>query len=358
MQVFGLPRHVTRKAAVASRLLGAQTPHIEAARRRDAVARWRRAMHDGLTAEAAARAVGVSRATLYRWQRAPVPSSRRPHRVRKPSWTPALVEAVEAIRADNPMWGKAKIAVLLAREGHTVSASTVGRILARLVARGAVVPVPILRRRPGGRRVRFTQKQRYARRLPKGKKPSRPGELVQIDTLFVNVAPDKAIKHFTAYDPVAKWTVGHVATSATAAAAKTLLDKLIATVPFVVEGIQVDGGSEFRAVFEDECERRGLTLFVLPPKRPQLNGLPRTSIRGRRRARPILLALRVLCLLRPAAPHQPAAALRRRLRRSLQHRKATPRPRRTNTTRVSQRHQRRSPAVSYVLNQQGGFMNC
>src|SRR5271155_4459542 len=60
-----------------------------------------------------------------------------------------------------------------------------------------------LRRRPGGRRIRFTQTQRYAKRLPKGRKAQFPGDLVQIDTLFVNVRPDKAIKHFTAYDPVA-----------------------------------------------------------------------------------------------------------------------------------------------------------
>ena len=58
--------------------------------------------------------------------------------------------------------------------------------------------------------------QRHAKRLPKGMKPIRPGELVQIDTLFVNVAPDKAVKHFTAYDPVAKWTVALVAGRATA----------------------------------------------------------------------------------------------------------------------------------------------
>ncbi len=50
-----------------------------------------------------------------------------------------------------------------------------------------------------------------ARRLPKGRKAKAPGELVQIDTLFVNVRPDEAIKHFTAYDPVAKWTIGRVA---------------------------------------------------------------------------------------------------------------------------------------------------
>ena len=68
--------------------------------------------------------------------------------------------------------------------------------------------------------------QRHAKRLPKSMKPIRPGELVQIDTLFVNVAPDKAVKHFTAYDPVAKWTVALVAGRATARCAAALLDKL------------------------------------------------------------------------------------------------------------------------------------
>ncbi|MDQ3558986.1 MAG: DUF429 domain-containing protein, partial [Pseudomonadota bacterium] len=33
------------------------------------------------------------------------PNSRRPHRVRKPAWSSALVTAVEELRADNPMWG-------------------------------------------------------------------------------------------------------------------------------------------------------------------------------------------------------------------------------------------------------------
>jgi transposase InsO family protein len=37
-------------------------------------------------------------------------------------------------------------------------------------------------------------------------------------------------------------------------------------------GIQVDGGSEFRADFERACEKKGLNLYVLPPKRPHLNG--------------------------------------------------------------------------------------
>ena len=272
MQVFGLPRHVIRNARAASRLLAAKAPDTEAQRRHDAVARWRRAMVDGLTSVQAAKAVGVARSNLYRWEKDAVPKSRRPHRVRGKTWTPALRQAVEHLRGDNPMWGKRKIAVLLRREGMAVSISTVGRILRSLMDRGVVVPVPTLRRYPGSRRIRFTAAQRYARRLPKGRKATKPGELVQIDTLFVNVRPDTAIKHFTAYDPVAKWTVGHVATRASAASAGALLDKLIAQAPFPIRGVQVDGGSEFKADFEQLCQAKGLDLFVLPPKRPQLNG--------------------------------------------------------------------------------------
>ena len=34
----------------------------------------------------------------------------------------------------------------------------------------------------------------------------------------------------------------------------------------------MDGGSEFQAAFEMECQRRELKLFVLPPRSPKLNG--------------------------------------------------------------------------------------
>jgi DNA-binding XRE family transcriptional regulator len=142
-------------------------------------------MSDGLNAGQAAKAVGVSRSTLYRWEKDAEPKSRRPRRPRRPRWSPELACAVEAARADNPMWGKRKIEVLLRRQGLPTSVSTVGRILAALVGRGVVTPVPILRRRPAARRFRLTANQRYARRLPKGRKAETPGELVQIDTLSV-----------------------------------------------------------------------------------------------------------------------------------------------------------------------------
>ncbi|MCC2652569.1 MAG: hypothetical protein K0Q60_2732, partial [Microvirga sp.] len=64
---------------------------------------------------------------MYRWAKAREPKSRRPHCLRQKTWTPALMRAVERIRLDNPMWGKEKITVLLAREGIAASVSTVGR---------------------------------------------------------------------------------------------------------------------------------------------------------------------------------------------------------------------------------------
>lgn len=133
-----------------------------------------------------------------------------------------------------------------------------------------VEQVPTLRQRKGGRARQWRRK--HAQRLPKGTKPTTPGELVQVDTLSVNVRPERAIKQFTAYDPVARFTAAKAFTAASAGCAKNFLDKLLAAFPFSVKGIQVDGGSEFMAEFEQACHDKGLVLFVLPPKRPDLNG--------------------------------------------------------------------------------------
>lgn len=270
MQVRGLPGYVIRSGVAASRLLDAKPPEIEAARRCDAVRRWRSAMAEGLTGEAAARVVGVPRATLYRWEERPRRRCSRPHHMRAKAWPSALVRAIERRRQDYPMWGRAKLGPLVRAQGFAVSDATVGRIIASLVARGVVEPVPTLRKRRGARR--WSAKRRFAVRLPRDVQADRPGSLVQLDTVFVNVAPDKAIKHFTAYDPVAKWTVAKAFNRATAASAALFLDKLVRDMPFRVEAIQVDGGSEFMAEFEDACRNRGIRLYVLPPKCPQMNG--------------------------------------------------------------------------------------
>ncbi len=80
------------------------------------------------------------------------------------------------------------------------------------------------------------------------------------------------IKHFTAHDVISRWNIVSVYSRATAITAALFLDTLEKRVPFPVKAIQVDGGSEFEAVFQEECQRHGINLFVLPPRSPKLNG--------------------------------------------------------------------------------------
>lgn len=268
MQIRGLQRPVYRAARLASRL--GTKERSDAVERRDAVARWLEARRHGLSASDAAKAVGKPRSTLARWRKQNAPRSRRPHNVRKPRRDPRLVAAVERLRKRFPMWGKDKLAPLLWREGLEASVSMVGRILKSLVERGAVEPVPSLRK--GSRHAPRKHKRIYARRKPKDVKAERPGDIVQLDTVHIGLAPGKTIRHFTGYCPVAKWTVAKAFNRATAASAALFLDKLEADMPFTLKAVQVDGGSEFMAEFETACKARGIGLYLLPPRSPKLNG--------------------------------------------------------------------------------------
>ncbi|MDQ2704005.1 MAG: hypothetical protein M3Y43_02460 [Pseudomonadota bacterium] len=79
------------------------------------------------------------------------------------------------------MWAKRKLAWLMRREGVAASITTVGRILNSLMRRGLVMPVPTLRRKPGGRCFR-RMATTVGSGLSRGLKPTMPGQIVRIDT--------------------------------------------------------------------------------------------------------------------------------------------------------------------------------
>jgi len=230
----------------------------------------------GRNAALTCRYFGISRQTFYRWRKRYNPKrlqsledrSRRPRRVRQPTWPPELAQAVCELREQYPRWGKDKLAPLLRKAGWSVSTSMVGRILAQLRRQGVLVePLPstVAVRKPRPPRP-------YAIRKPKTYLAKRPGDIVQVDTLDLRPLPGVILKHFTARDVVSRWDVLEVHTRATAKAAASFLDALEARTPFPVRAIQVDGGSEFQADFERSCQERGIRLFVLPPRSPKLNG--------------------------------------------------------------------------------------
>lgn len=224
-----------------------------------------------------ARHFGISRQSFYRWRRRFDPDrlstledrSHRPHRRRQPTWSAELAERVLRLREHYPRWGKDKLAVLLRRDGRPVSTSMVGRILTRLKQRGVLVEPP----RPARTASRLRWRRRpWAVRKPRHWRLSQPGDLVQLDTLDLRPLPGVVLKHFTARDVVSRWDVVEAHRRATSLTASGFLDTLLARMPFRVRALQVDGGSEFAAAFEQACQKRGLHLFVLPPRSPKLNG--------------------------------------------------------------------------------------
>ena len=230
----------------------------------------------GYNARLTCRHFGIAPQTFYRWKRRYDPGrleslkdkSRRPHRLRRPTASPELVEAVREAREEYPRWGKDKLAPLLGEAGWQVSNSMVGRIMRRLREQGRLVEAP--RASVSVRRRSYPRP--YAIRKPRGYRVIDPGDLIQVDTLDLRPLPGVILKHFTARDTVSRWDVLEVASRATAVTASRFLDSLQERAPFAVKAIQVDGGSEFQAEFERECKKRGVLLFVLPPRSPKLNG--------------------------------------------------------------------------------------
>jgi len=80
------------------------------------------------------------------------------------------------------------------------------------------------------------------------------------------------LKHFTARDIISRWDVLEAHSRATSNTASGFIGVLLERMPFPIRAIQVDGGAEFQDAFEEECQRRGIKLFVLPPRSPKLNG--------------------------------------------------------------------------------------
>jgi putative transposase len=237
---------------------------------------WRALRQRGLTSQGAAQALRLPRSTLYRWERRMKAEGlrgledrkRRPKRVRQRQWGAELALQVRRLRESCHGWGKDKLAPLLWADGETVSISTVGRILKDLRDRGLLWEPP----RASVRFVRRRWKRPYAVRKPKEYGVTRPGDLVQVDTVDVRPLPGVVVKQYTARDVVSRWDVVEAYSRASSATAKRFLGQLVDRMPFRVKAIQVDGGSEFQADFEQACVDRGIRLFVLPPHSPKLNG--------------------------------------------------------------------------------------
>ncbi|MBX3069910.1 MAG: IS481 family transposase [Thermomicrobiales bacterium] len=222
----------------------------------------------------ACEAFGVSRSTVYRWRKqyqpyrvtSLEPRSRAPKTTRPVRWTWEDEQRILTVRQQYPRWGKRKLLPMLREQGCTLSEATVGRILARLKAAGRLIEpkrMPVRRPRP---------LRPHATRKPKDYQPQRPGDLLQIDTVHLTTREGTQLRQFSAIDVISRVAAVTVRRSATAGTARAFLEELLDRYPIRIRAIQVDGGSEFMAEFEDACAANDIPVYVLPPRSPKLNG--------------------------------------------------------------------------------------
>ena len=257
----------------------------EACYRYECLIKYKKLREKGFSEKEALDFLNLKRSTFFLWQKkyrnqcgtmklkttGLENKSRRPHNIRQANViTQTLVSHVLEIRQAEPMYGKEKIKRELEKDGVFVSVSTVGRILKYLMDKGKIQNIKLMKKKTSTVREREKRK-RYAERIRK-QKPEKPGQLVQIDHMVLNLYNGLHIKEFRAVDPITRISISRIYSSANAINAREFLKEVIFELDFPIESIQVDGGSEFMAEFEDYCEEMGIKLYVLPPRSPKMNG--------------------------------------------------------------------------------------
>lgn len=273
MQIQGLHKNIYRLSQYA---LSQEKADEHRKRYEVPIKKWETAKVQGCDETFCQEHSGISKATYYRYKqklkqlsKGILPPSKRPKRLRKPIWGESEKQLVLRVRRENATYGKTKIAVILKRDfGCQISESTVGRILKSLQNKGLVLK--------SGSALRAKRKRNFSKGHAKpweykDYKKMVIGERVQIDHMTVT-KNGVCMKHFQAWDRRSKFIMAEVYHHPKSSSAKRFLLDLIEKLPFKILSIQVDGGSEFMAEFEEACEKLNIPLIVLPPNKPTYNG--------------------------------------------------------------------------------------
>lgn len=216
------------------------------------------------------RRFGIPLRTFWYWRKRYDPwdlvtledRSRRPHR--SPRRTTRSVEhAVLALQREHPRWGVAKLRLVLARRGTTVSTMTYWRILKR---HARIVPYRTRKHRPPKPRVNLAEV-----RLP--------GDLLQLDVKYGRDGVGHRVYQYTIIDVVTKWRHLEVHRHADMATTVRFLAIVLHIAPFSVRCIQTDNGGEFGRTVTAWLRSNGIRHVFSHKHRPQENAYVERSHR-------------------------------------------------------------------------------
>ena len=241
---------------------------------------------DDYGAEATRRAFSKSRSTVYLWKKklkgsggklsALAPGDKTPLHKRHRVIHPLIGEFIIDYRIQHPGADKTTVTPALIgacrRAGvKPVSESSVGRIIHDLKQRGRLPRNNriVINGKTG--KLRTLEAHRVKKTRRKGFRPSKPGDLVQIDTVSIFAA---GLKRYllTAIDLSTRFAFAYTYKSSSSANAQDFLMKLQAVAPFPIVNIQTDNGHEFQKHFAQACEQNKLVHFFNYPRHPQSNG--------------------------------------------------------------------------------------
>jgi len=222
----------------------------------------------GKNAALTARHFGIAKSCFFKWkarydtQGLPglLDQPKRPKHVREPLTPMPVVDAIRSLRKANPEYSKYKLAIILKREyGYQVSASTVGRVITR---HNLFFTPPV---RPKSHPYRRTSIQRLRR--PSSLKPSRPGDLVEVD---VKHLPHLGTKHygFVAIDVVSKQACVHVSSSITAKHGRIAWEKAVTQLG-LPKAVLTDNGSENLGAFAELLQSQPTAHYFARPRTPK-----------------------------------------------------------------------------------------
>lgn len=214
----------------------------------------RRLLASGWSTRKVARHLGYAQGTVVKWshRRNVATQSSRPKKSPK-ALPEELVALVIAKRLEVRRCAEV-IHALLARDGVTVSLSSVKRICSRYCA-------PLKRKSPWKR----------TRKYPPRPDAVHPGALVEMDTIhFFERGVKKYV--YTALDVYSRTGFAWATPKLGAAVTVRFFEKTRQYFSFDIECIQTDNGSEFAHWFTDHVTRKGILHRHNHPRSPNENG--------------------------------------------------------------------------------------
>ena len=196
-----------------------------------------------------------------------IPKSRRPNH-HPNEYSEELVERIRNLRLKTQL-GPDVLTILLKKENVKASHSGIGKLL---------------------KREGLSRKKRRIQKKEKWvAKSTVPGELIEIDLIYVRKFKGNWLYQFSAIDSCTRWKHSWVTPEQSNRTAVSFLEKVIKEAPFKIKGIKTDNATIFTNryvgyqksadplkprlhIFDKVCLSYGITHYLIDPGKPQQNG--------------------------------------------------------------------------------------